>query len=186
MRELPTVTESATNNPRGRASQLIEEPPIQATVVPSLESRAALAEPPRLSKSIDPVAAVWLCGSVVCITLAALMRVGDYRRVFLYGFDTPIPETCFAYSQWGIDCPGCGLTRAFVWMAHGRIDNAWLMNPVGIALFIFVLAQIPFRLTHDVFRRRSRLTIFLSRWNDSILACLLVALILQWLVRMSL
>jgi hypothetical protein len=44
----------------------------------------------------------------------------------------------------GLPCPGCGLTRSWVHLAHGQWDAAWFANPFGIvsmlAVTVFVVA----------------------------------------------
>lgn len=39
----------------------------------------------------------------------------------------------------GLSCPGCGLTRAFVAIAHGRFADAWILNPFAFPLFLLAL-----------------------------------------------
>ena len=34
----------------------------------------------------------------------------------------------------GLPCPGCGLTRAFVYLASGRIQQSIYINPMGIPI----------------------------------------------------
>lgn len=131
------------------------------------------------------IAAVWLCGSLVCLLLAANMRVGDNRRVYLRGFDQPIPETCWSYGRFGIDCPGCGLTRTFVHLTHAQFAQAWRLNPVGWLVFLFALCQIPCGIAQLVFRSRAKWIEAWGQWNDWATALLVIALLLQWFVRMS-
>jgi len=40
----------------------------------------------------------------------------------------------------GYPCMFCGLTRAFVLMAHGDIAGAWYMSPLGVPLFLLLVA----------------------------------------------
>jgi hypothetical protein len=35
----------------------------------------------------------------------------------------------------GLPCPGCGLTHSFVFMAHGRVADAFRANALGPVLF---------------------------------------------------
>lgn len=142
--------------------------------------------PPRLWLGhTDAIAAVWLLGSLVCIGLAPCMSVGANRRVYLLGWSQPIPELCMAYSRFGIDCPGCGLTRTFVHLAHGQLTSAWQINPVGTFVFLFTCVQIPFGVAQLILRSRSRWVEAWGMWNDWGTALLVVALIVQWLVRLS-
>lgn len=35
-----------------------------------------------------------------------------------------------------LPCPGCGLTRAFTCIAHGRFGEAWAHHPFALPLFV--------------------------------------------------
>lgn len=41
---------------------------------------------------------------------------------------------CPALSLLGIPCATCGMTRAFVALAHGRLADAWAASPAGALL----------------------------------------------------
>ena len=62
------------------------------------------------------------------------------------GLPIPMPETCTSRRIWGVDCPGCGLTRSFVSMSEGMIAKAVAFNPAGPLVYLFVLVQIPWHL----------------------------------------
>lgn len=36
----------------------------------------------------------------------------------------------------GLPCPGCGLTRSWVYIAHGDFSRAWAANPFGLLTFL--------------------------------------------------
>ncbi|MBI5251316.1 MAG: DUF2752 domain-containing protein [Desulfomonile tiedjei] len=55
-------------------------------------------------------------------------------------------DTCLSRRVLGISCPGCGLTRSFVAMAHGETRAAFRYNPMGPILFVVCCFQIPYRL----------------------------------------
>jgi len=50
------------------------------------------------------------------------------------------PTSCLFRAMTGLDCPGCGMTRAF--RAMGRLDimGAVKYNPLGPAFFVVALA----------------------------------------------
>lgn len=50
----------------------------------------------------------------------------------LGGFGIPM---CAMRDVLGLPCPGCGLTRSFIHLAHGDPAGAAVMNPFGLLLF---------------------------------------------------
>ncbi|HJV49192.1 MAG TPA: DUF2752 domain-containing protein [Geothrix sp.] len=51
-------------------------------------------------------------------------------------------DTCAFHALTGLPCPGCGLTRAFVALAHGRLREAWTLHPFAFPLYAFCLAGL--------------------------------------------
>ena len=47
-----------------------------------------------------------------------------------------LPTVCLFHMLTGRPCPGCGLTRSFVYFAHGKWSQAVAYHPLGPALFI--------------------------------------------------
>ena len=43
---------------------------------------------------------------------------------------------CVFKQMTGLDCPGCGTTRALHALLHGRVEDAWRLNPMLFALMI--------------------------------------------------
>jgi hypothetical protein len=79
---------------------------------------------------------------VVVVGLALLMTPSS-AEISLFGWDVPILCTFRRLTGW--PCPGCGLTRSFVFLAHGQLADAFRMNVFGPFAFVWVLAQIPWR-----------------------------------------
>jgi hypothetical protein len=86
--------------------------------------------------------ALVLVGSLVVMVIALTASSSD-EVVQLFGYDVPI--MCTWRRLFGVSCPGCGMTRSFVFMAHGAIIEAFRMNMLGPPLFTVVLVQIPYR-----------------------------------------
>jgi Protein of unknown function (DUF2752) len=42
----------------------------------------------------------------------------------------------------GLPCPGCGLTRSWVYLAHGQWQDAWAANPFGIVSMLAVAVLV--------------------------------------------
>jgi hypothetical protein len=56
-----------------------------------------------------------------------------------YGFYPKCPFRLLT----GLECPGCGTTRALHHLLHGRIDEAFRLNPLLFALAIVALCALP-------------------------------------------
>ena len=85
--------------------------------------------------------------SAAVIVLAFLLEVhADERVAFRFLPQWPLPETCPSRSLLHLNCPGCGLTRSFVHLAHGDCRASWNINHVGILLALVVVLQIPYRI----------------------------------------
>ncbi len=130
-------------------------------------------------------AGLWLCGSLTILVLAAVMTVGPQRLVYLPGLSVPVPETCTLRSRFAIDCPGCGMTRSFIHIAHGRILDAVQLNPASILVFLFIAAQIPAAAARFLLGRYSRVAVSWARFNEVGLIALPAITFIQWIIRMS-
>jgi hypothetical protein len=85
-----------------------------------------------------------LCGVVV--VLAFLLRVRPDDRVVLSALpEHPLPPTCLSYAWFGVKCPGCGLTRSVVHLAHGNLVDSWKAHRLGWLLAATILLQFPYR-----------------------------------------
>ena len=123
----------------------------------------------------------WISTAVV--TLALVFQVRGEEQVVIPGIQFPLPGTCTFKKLTGADCPGCGLTRCFISMAHADVQRAWHFNPVGMLLFVVVAGQIPFRAV-QIWRLRSGLTeIRLGWWGYSVLTFVVAGLLMQWAIR---
>ncbi len=47
-----------------------------------------------------------------------------------------LPSFCLFYHLTGLPCPGCGLTRSFVCLGHGRLWESLHWHPLGPAIFL--------------------------------------------------
>lgn len=86
-----------------------------------------------------------LLACVVVLLLSAMLRVQGQTQVALPLVSAPLPELCSWRRYFGVDCPGCGLTRSFICLAHGDVARAWGYNPAGLMLFTGMLFQFPYR-----------------------------------------
>ena len=90
-----------------------------------------------------------------------------------------LPRTCGARALTGYDCPGCGMTRSFVSIAHGRFADAWRYHRMGAPFFALVLFQIVYRPIMLV-RRAWGPGGALGRLHVWVPTVLIVGLLLNW------
>ncbi len=88
---------------------------------------------------------LFLLMSVVIMLVSVVLRADDQRGVLLPGSTRSLPPLCTSRIVFGLDCPGCGLTRAFIAISHGRLERAWELNRASFAVYLFVAAQIPWQ-----------------------------------------
>lgn len=128
---------------------------------------------------------VFLVIASAILLLSFLMRAEGEYAVYLPGFTNPLPSGCSSRVMLGMDCPGCGLTRAFISISHGQFARAIHFNPAGILVYLFVLAQIPWRLYQFSRLIRGRMCFF-SPWLFVAPAVVILTLITQWIFRVVL
>jgi hypothetical protein len=121
-----------------------------------------------------------LVGAVAVMVLAAILQVRTDQRVALTGLQgAPIPETCGMRIMFQRDCPGCGLTRSFIHLAHGDWRRSLAIHRVGWLLALVVVAQIPYRL---LVMRYPAYTVS-GRWSAILGITLGVALVINWIYK---
>ena len=144
----------------------------------SPESVAPDAPQPR-NDAHDDFHRLILWGSIAVVVLAFTMSVRDDQRVGLGLLpDWPLPELCQSKSLLGWNCPGCGLTRSFIHLAHGNLAASLSVHRVGWVLALGVVLQIPYRLW--ALRSQSGLPLG-QRAPTAVALCVIVLLIANWL-----
>lgn len=143
---------------------------------------ASPPRPPDMSASLH-----WalLLGAAAVIAVAALLHVEGESQVALPFLGQPLPELCGWKRFFGVGCPGCGLTRCFIALAHGNPVAAWHFNPAGIPLFAGVAFQLPYRAAQLRRLKRGRQALRVPGLL-AIVWTLVALLLLQWLLRMAL
>ncbi len=83
----------------------------------------------------------------VIVVSALVFRVPSNDRVELAGIEgLPMPSMCLSKSMFGIDCPGCGLTRSLLCFFQGNIANSVALHRVGWIMAVAVVLQFPYRI----------------------------------------
>jgi hypothetical protein len=70
----------------------------------------------------------------IAITLS-LAFVGTIEREEVYFFGIKFPAVCWFLETTGVECASCGLTRAWISVAHGEFDQAIAYNKNAISTF---------------------------------------------------
>lgn len=126
----------------------------------------------------------FLAMSLGVILCSLIMTVEGPTTVRVPGLPVAMPESCMSRRAWGIDCPGCGLTRSFISMSHGQVNNAFSFNPAGPLVYLFVLIQIPWH-GYQLFRLRNIRRPIETLWLYLPLFGMSVAILAQWLWRLA-
>jgi hypothetical protein len=142
-------------------------------------SPAADSERERLVRQRRDRHRTMLWVAVVVVILSFALRLGDSGNVALIWPGLQMPTVCGSRALFGIDCPGCGLTRSFVALASGDIRQSLDYHRLGWLLALAVLAQIPYRIFA---LRELRYRIAERVWPTWFGYFLIAALIANWLV----
>ncbi|MCB9741273.1 MAG: DUF2752 domain-containing protein [Alphaproteobacteria bacterium] len=108
-------------------------------------SAAAAADPEAQDLRVGVERRWHLTVLVLCALIigASVLLDGDTREVEVLGYT--LPGLCMFKALTGMNCPGCGLTRSFVFMGEGSILEAFRMHLLGPVIWVFFAAQIPLR-----------------------------------------
>jgi hypothetical protein len=128
----------------------------------------------------------WLFFSLALAVLCAsvLLGIGPQGQVRLPLLHVALPDSCAFHRISGRDCPGCGLTRSFVSLAHGDWRSAVQYNPVGPLWFGVLLAQIPYR-GWQIRRLRMGQPPVAWRPANGLVLIAVVLLFVQWIYRLG-
>jgi hypothetical protein len=124
-----------------------------------------------------------LCATVLLLAGALSVHGGTQVVVPLIGW--PLPELCTTRRFLGLACPGCGLTRAFIALAHGNVAAAWSYNPASLVLFGVMALQVPLRSMQLWRIRRGAPEISLGVLGHIAVGAIIASLLAQWSLRLA-
>ena len=136
---------------------------MSATTIP-------LCEAPR------PRAETWPAALIAVVLIASALTEAPAHLPF-----TP----CIFRNLTGLPCPGCGMTRGFVAMGHGRIGDAWRANPLAPFAYVFACGYLV------LFVLGRRFPALAERWRVServrwsIYAAVLLAVLASWSITLA-
>lgn len=115
------------------------------------------------------------------ILLSLVLSVRDDQRVVVTGLTSlPLPEACGMQVMFRRNCPGCGLTRSFIHLAHGDWQRSLAVHRVGWIIAAAMLFQIPYRLL----ALRDPSWTLSPYWTTVTVVLLCAMLIVNWLFEM--
>lgn len=125
--------------------------------------------------------------AVVILAASCMLRLRDTGQVALTWLpEISLPPLCLSRAWWGVECPGCGLTRSFAALSAGDFSESLRLHRVGWLLYVAVAVQIPYRAYK---LRQLRLSpgqsISEPTWPIWFGRFLIAALIGSWLLKVS-
>ncbi|HEX7681730.1 MAG TPA: DUF2752 domain-containing protein [Thermoanaerobaculia bacterium] len=87
---------------------------------------------------------------------------------------------CLFHLAFGVECPGCGITRSVLALFAGRVSESWQIQRAGIAVAVYFLALAILALL-ETLRRVGPHAAARFRWSAD--RCFAVILIANWLCR---
>jgi hypothetical protein len=163
--------------------------------LPTPERPLVPAEPDRETASPKGALASWrrhliyfLLSAAVIAAAFCLQVLPDGDRVSIReASEAKLPPLCISRYLLGLKCPGCGLTRSFIHLAHGDVAASVRAHRVGWLLFAVIAAQIPYRAYAMRWPPKGKAAARFSTWVCWVLVVLLLAnwagemLLARWL-----
>ena len=120
--------------------------------------------------------------ALLVIAAAFLLRRTGTNEITLVWPHVKLPPLCASRALFGVDCPGCGLTRSVVALAAGDVRESFRYHRLGWLFAITIVGQIPYRLYA---LRATRGGAVQQTWPNVFAYILFVALIVNWLFEAS-
>jgi hypothetical protein len=124
---------------------------------------------------------LWLSLAIVACVL--LLQVGETGIVAPDWFPKiALPALCASRVWFGVQCPGCGLTRSLIALASGDLAASVEYHRVGWVLAVAVLLQFPYRV---LALRELRTRVVERSWPTWFGWALIATLIGSWLGKVT-
>lgn len=160
-------------------TQLSSTPQSTAADVVWLEDDQARASGRRRAQLLDRHwTMLGVSVAVIVLSFALQLNPAGRVRASWLPFDS-LPPLCGSRAFFGVNCPGCGLTRSFVALASGDFAESFRLHRIGWLMALAVALQVPFRIWGLYELRRG--VISERMWPIWFGRILIAALILNWL-----
>ena len=104
----------------------------------STSSAPRVAQPVKSTKNLPSLLVFSVCCSTILFALLLTPAPAD-APLTLAGF--PLPPTCASVRDFGIECPGCGLTRSWVSAVHGNLAQSFHHHRLGWLVLLYATLQ---------------------------------------------
>lgn len=84
----------------------------------------------------------------------------NYNQTIKRG--TEVVDVCLFKQVTGLPCPSCGATHSVLYLLQGNIEEAVIINPLGILLF-FSMILLPIWLAYDFIKNKNGLFNFYKK-----------------------
>lgn len=129
----------------------------------------------------------WLAVALAVLAAAVVCRVQEEsveESVTVPAIGVRLPGVCPSRQLLGLSCPGCGLTRSLVALAHGQFTQAWAFNPAGLLWFAALIWQVPYRALQFYLLRHGRELSVRRGVSEGVLLVLVIACLVQWVAKL--
>jgi hypothetical protein len=120
--------------------------------------------------------------AVIVLSFALQLNPSGRVRASWLPFDS-LPPLCGSRAIFGVNCPGCGLTRSFVALASGDASESFRLHRIGWLMALAVVLQVPYRVWGLYELRKG--VISDRTWPMWFGNVLIAALILNWLFNIA-
>ncbi len=121
----------------------------------------------------------WLAVFLVLLLVPILIAFDPAPGSCLTLFGLSLPPACPSQRYLDLECPGCGLTRSFVAMAHGEWGWSFAYHRLGILLYVFFALRVPVHAWLLARPEDAVRPVLVKAYNGSAW-CLIALLILNW------
>jgi len=110
--------------------------------------------------------AIWVSLGVLLVAFAAYQLRQDGGAGWMPG--------CFFRRFTGLECPGCGMTRASHAFLNGRFIEAFRFNPVGMVVFPLAVIGVGLEVLAWVRGKVSMFSLRSGRWGATVIAVVMI------------
>lgn len=124
-------------------------PSIELTPLDDLEPSSALDVRARPSETIELQLRsrhrTMLVLSILILVLSFILSIDGSGTESVAWWGIELPPLCGSRYWFNAECPGCGLTRSFVALAHLEFGQSFAFHRLGWLIWLAVVLQLPYR-----------------------------------------